>query len=69
MTSKTDPTQLLRFIENEHAGEAGIVYRQSRNGSMMIASTLADHGLKALAWLVGLGRSTDGITAFARRRR
>jgi ATP-dependent DNA helicase RecQ len=36
--------QLLRFIENEHAGEAGIVYCQSRKRVDEIASTLADHG-------------------------
>ncbi len=55
IVEKTDPTrQLLRFIENEHAGEAGIVYCQSRKRVDEIASTLADHGLKALAYHAGL---------------
>ena len=55
IVEKTDPTrQLLRFIQNEHAGEAGIVYCQSRKRVDEIASTLADHGLKALAYHAGL---------------
>jgi ATP-dependent DNA helicase RecQ len=61
---KTDPTQLLRFIENEHAGEAGIVYRQSRNGSMKIASTLADHGPEG-AGLRRWTRPFDSSSKFA----
>lgn len=55
IVEKTDPTrQLLRFIQNEHAGEAGIVYCQSRKRVDEIAGTLADHGLKALAYHAGL---------------
>jgi ATP-dependent DNA helicase RecQ len=47
-------TQLLRFIEGEHAGEAGIVYCQSRKRVEEIAQTLCDHGLDALPYHAGL---------------
>jgi ATP-dependent DNA helicase RecQ len=55
IVEKTDPTrQLLRFIDSEHEGEAGIVYCQSRKRVDEIADTLADHGIKALAYHAGL---------------
>jgi ATP-dependent DNA helicase RecQ len=55
IVEKTDPTrQLLRFIENEHAGEAGIVYCQSRKRVEEIAGMLQDAGLKAMAYHAGL---------------
>ena len=55
IVEKTDPTrQLLRFIETEHDGEAGIVYCQSRKRVEEIADTLADAGIKALAYHAGL---------------
>ena len=55
IVEKTDPTrQLLRFIETEHDGEAGIVYCQSRKRVEEIAETLADAGIKALAYHAGL---------------
>ncbi len=55
IVEKTDATrQLLRFIEGEHEGEAGIVYCQSRKRVEEIADTLADHGIKALAYHAGL---------------
>ena len=47
-------TQLLRFIEREHEGEAGIVYCQSRKRVEEIAQTLVDHGIKALPYHAGL---------------
>jgi ATP-dependent DNA helicase RecQ len=47
-------TQLLRFIEGEHAGEAGIVYCQSRKRVEEIAQTLCDQGLDALPYHAGL---------------
>ena len=58
IVEKTDPTrQLLRFIESEHDGEAGIVYCQSRKRVEEIADTLADAGIKALAYHAGLDSS------------
>ncbi len=55
IVEKTDPTrQLLRFIQTEHDGEAGIVYCQSRKRVEEIADTLADAGIKALAYHAGL---------------
>jgi ATP-dependent DNA helicase RecQ len=58
IVEKTDATrQLLRFIEAEHDGEAGIVYCQSRKRVEEIADTLADSGVKALAYHAGLDSS------------
>jgi ATP-dependent DNA helicase RecQ len=58
IVEKTDPTrQLLRFIEAEHDGEAGIVYCQSRKRVEEIAGMLADSGVKALAYHAGLDSS------------
>ena len=58
IVEKTDPTrQLLRFIETEHAGEAGIVYCQSRKRVEEIADMLQDAGLKAMAYHAGLDAS------------
>ena len=55
IVEKTDPTrQLLRFIESEHHGEAGIVYCQSRKRVEEIADTLQDAGIKAMAYHAGL---------------
>ncbi len=55
IVEKTDPTrQLLRFIEDEHDGEAGIVYCQSRKRVEEIADMLVDAGVKAMAYHAGL---------------
>ncbi len=55
IVEKTEPTrQLLRFITIEHAGEAGIVYCQSRKRVEEIANTLAATGITALAYHAGL---------------
>ena len=51
---KDATTQLLRFIEREHAGEAGVVYCQSRKRVEELASTLSDAGLTALPYHAGL---------------
>ena len=52
---KQDATrQLLRFIEAEHAGEAGIVYCQSRKRVEEIAQALCDEGVTALPYHAGL---------------
>jgi len=47
-------TQLLRFIEREHAGEAGVVYCQSRKRVDELAATLAGAGVNALPYHAGL---------------
>lgn len=58
IVEKTDATrQLLRFIESEHTGEAGIVYCQSRKRVEEIAETLQGAGLKAMAYHAGLDSS------------
>ncbi len=55
IVEKQDATrQLLRFIESEHMGEAGIVYCQSRKRVEEIAQTLADEGIPALPYHAGL---------------
>jgi ATP-dependent DNA helicase RecQ len=46
--------QLLRFIEREHEGEAGIVYCQSRKKVEDVAQTLVDAGICALPYHAGL---------------
>jgi len=58
IVEKTDATrQLLRFIESEHAGEAGIVYCQSRKRVEEVAGMLEDAGIKAMAYHAGLDSS------------
>ncbi|MCJ0765500.1 RecQ family ATP-dependent DNA helicase [Variovorax terrae] len=47
-------TQLLRFIEREHAGEAGVVYCQSRKRVEELAQTLSEAGVAALPYHAGL---------------
>jgi len=55
IVEKKDPTtQLLRFIEREHEGEAGIVYCQSRKRVEEIAQTLCQEGVDALPYHAGL---------------
>ena len=51
---KDATTQLLRFIEREHPGEAGIVYCQSRRKVDELAQTLCEAGLTALPYHAGL---------------
>ena len=51
---KDATTQLLRFIEREHAGDAGIVYCQSRKRVEEVAQTLCDAGIWALPYHAGL---------------
>ncbi|MFO6420517.1 DNA helicase RecQ [Hylemonella sp. W303a] len=50
-------TQLLRFIEREHEGEAGIVYCQSRKRVEEVARQLVDAGIHALPYHAGLDAS------------
>jgi ATP-dependent DNA helicase RecQ len=55
IVEKKDPTQqLLRFIENEYAGESGIVYCQSRKRVEEIAELLCREGMDALPYHAGL---------------
>jgi ATP-dependent DNA helicase RecQ len=55
IAEKTEPTQqLLRFIEGEHAGEAGIVYCQSRKRVEEVAEMLCREGMDALPYHAGL---------------
>ena len=51
---KDASTQLLRFIEREHEGEAGIVYCQSRKRVEEVADMLAQTGIDALPYHAGL---------------
>jgi ATP-dependent DNA helicase RecQ len=55
IVEKKDSTlQLLRFIEREHPGDAGIVYCQSRRKVEDMAQTLVDAGIQALPYHAGL---------------
>jgi ATP-dependent DNA helicase RecQ len=45
---------LLRFIEREHEGDAGIVYCQSRKRVEEMAQTLSGQGIRALPYHAGL---------------
>jgi ATP-dependent DNA helicase RecQ len=51
---KDASTQLLLFIEREHAGDAGVVYCQSRKRVEEIAAMLAQTGIHALPYHAGL---------------
>jgi ATP-dependent DNA helicase RecQ len=55
IVEKTEPAaQLLRFIEGEHEGEAGIVYCQSRKRVEEVAAMLCQRGIDALPYHAGL---------------
>ncbi len=55
VTPKHKPKQqLLRFIEEEHPGEAGIVYCQSRKRVEETTALLVEHGYPAAAYHAGL---------------
>jgi len=51
---KDATTQLLRFIQGEHEGDAGVVYCQSRKRVEEVAQALADAGIHALPYHAGL---------------
>ena len=52
---KKEPlAQLVRFIEREHLGEAGVVYCQSRKRVEDMAVALQDAGINALPYHAGL---------------
>jgi len=55
IVEKKEPlAQLLRFIEREHAGEAGVVYCQSRKRVEEMATALQEAGVSALPYHAGL---------------
>src|SRR5204862_1057405 len=55
IVDKAEPrSQLLRFITEEHAGEAGIVYCLSRKKVDETAAWLAAHGVRALPYHAGM---------------
>jgi len=47
--------QLLRFLQTEHRGDAGIVYCLSRRRTEETAEFLNEHGIAALPYHAGLG--------------
>ncbi|MBI5333806.1 MAG: RecQ family ATP-dependent DNA helicase [Burkholderiales bacterium] len=58
IVEKDNPrAQLLRFIRDEHDGEAGIVYCQSRRKVEETAAWLAGEGIEALPYHAGLDAS------------
>jgi ATP-dependent DNA helicase RecQ len=55
IVDKVDPrAQLLRFIRDEHAGDAGIVYCLSRRKVDETAAWLASQGVRALPYHAGM---------------
>jgi ATP-dependent DNA helicase RecQ len=55
IVEKKDGTaQLLRFVGEEHAGECGIVYCQTRKRVEEIAALLDQHAIRALPYHAGL---------------
>lgn len=54
IVEKDASAQLLRFIEREHEGEAGVVYCQSRKRVEEVAEMLAQTGIDALPYHAGL---------------
>lgn len=51
-------SQLIRFIREEHPGEAGIVYALSRKRVEQTAAALVDAGIDAVAYHAGLDAQT-----------
>ncbi len=50
--------QLLRFIRDEHAGDAGIVYCLARNTVEEVAEFLVGHGIEAAPYHAGMEAAT-----------
>ncbi|MFF8711381.1 DNA helicase RecQ [Streptomyces sp. NPDC015184] len=56
---KADPKkQLLSFLKDEHAGDAGIVYCLSRNSTEKTAEYLCRNGIEAVPYHAGLDAGT-----------
>ncbi len=69
IVEKREPReQLLRFLRDEHAGEAGIVYCLARNTVDEVARFLAEHGIRALPYHAGMDPTAraDHQAAFQR---
>ncbi len=59
IVDKDEPrAQLLRFVRDEHPGEAGIVYCLSRRKVDETAAWLAGHGVRALPYHAGMDAAT-----------
>ncbi len=60
--------QLLRFIQNEHAGDCGVVYALSRAKVEETAEFLCEHGIRALPYHAGLSaaKRTENQSRFLR---
>src|SRR5512141_2096434 len=55
VVEKREPReQLLRFVRDEHAGEAGIVYCLARNTVEEVAAFLVGHGINAAPYHAGM---------------
>ena len=66
VVEKREPRdQLLRFVRDEHPGEAGIVYCLARNTVDEVAAFLEGHGINALPYHAGM----DATTRAANQRR
>jgi len=66
IVEKREPReQLLRFIQDEHAGEAGIVYCLARKTVEEVAEFLAGHGIAAAPYHAGM----DAASRAANQRR
>jgi ATP-dependent DNA helicase RecQ len=66
IVEKREPReQLLRFIRDEHPGEAGIVYCLARNTVDEVAAFLNEHGIEALPYHAGM----DGALRAEHQRR
>ncbi|MFV5993009.1 DNA helicase RecQ [Streptomyces sp. NPDC056231] len=59
---KADPKkQLLSFLKEEHAGDAGIVYCLSRNSTEKTAEYLCRNGIEAVPYHAGLDAGTRAV--------
>ncbi|MGW4230019.1 DNA helicase RecQ [Streptomyces sp. NPDC004980] len=62
VVGKSDPKkQLLTFLKEEHAGDAGIVYCLSRNSTEKTAEYLSRNGIEAVPYHAGLDAATRAL--------
>jgi ATP-dependent DNA helicase RecQ len=57
LKNSSAPQKLLRFIKDEHDGQAGVVYRLTRAAVVETATLLSQRGIVALPYHAGLDRS------------